>query len=60
MIVQDCTSYVIQVVLLQNQVPTVGLDSHPALQVAGSSIWAQQQPIKCLEGLVRNLLAVSR
>lgn len=46
--------------LLQNQVPTVGLDSHSTLQGAESSIWALQWPIKCLKGLVRNLLAVSR
>lgn len=47
-------------ILLQAQVPTVELDSDSTLQEAESSIWARQCPIKCLKGLVRNLLAVSR
>lgn len=30
------------------------------LCVSRSGLWAQRQPIKCLKGLVRNFLAVSR
>lgn len=49
----------LQPIWLQKQAP-VEVDCYSTLQEAESSILAQQCPIKCLKGLVRNLLAVGR